>query len=80
MPVEWRATHRGFVLGEFRDLYGQPCSVQESSLATNHALWLGTNKDRIHLSRDAAVTLLEILQTFVETGELAKYVKVTNEP
>lgn len=73
MPVKWSYTGRGFILGEFHDLYQQPCSIQESSIATNHAIWLGTDKDRIHLSLDSAVTLIEILQEFVKTGDLSKY-------
>lgn len=36
-------TRRGFARGEFIDLYGSECSIQESSLATEAALWLGIN-------------------------------------
>lgn len=32
---------RGFVRGGFKDLYGADCSLQQSSLATQNALWLG---------------------------------------
>jgi len=34
-------TERGFPLGKFNDLYDQKCSIQQSSLATENALWLG---------------------------------------
>ena len=34
-------TSRGFGIIEFRDLYGAKCSMQESSLATSAAIWLG---------------------------------------
>lgn len=34
-------TLRGFVHAEFTDLYGEPCSIQDSSLATEDAVWLG---------------------------------------
>lgn len=40
-PVEVSTTHRGFVLSEFKDLYGTECSIQKSSLATADAIWLG---------------------------------------
>lgn len=34
-------TCRGFAYNEFTDLYGVTCSLQESSLATEPAIWLG---------------------------------------
>lgn len=34
-------TKRGFVIFEFTDLYGEQCSLQESSLADKDAIWLG---------------------------------------
>lgn len=34
-------TERGFVKGTFTDRYGVECSIQESSLATEGAIWLG---------------------------------------
>lgn len=34
-------TSRGFAIGEFEDLYGEKCSIQKSSLATDDAIWLG---------------------------------------
>ena len=40
-------TARGFVIGEFEDLYGVKCSIQESSLAEKPALWLGVHKPEI---------------------------------
>lgn len=36
-------TPRGFKVAEFKDLYEQKCSIQESSLATKAALWLGVD-------------------------------------
>lgn len=41
--MERTKTARGFELGKFTDLYGASCSVQASSLATEPAIWLGTN-------------------------------------
>lgn len=34
-------TQRGFDLKSFNDLYGEECSLQKSSLATDDAIWLG---------------------------------------
>lgn len=36
-------TGRGFGRREFMDMYGSTCSVQDSSLATDDAIWLGVN-------------------------------------
>jgi len=35
---------RGLRAGKFKDIYGQECSVQTSSLATKEAIWLGVDK------------------------------------
>lgn len=34
-------TNRGFGIYEFYDMYGSPCSLQDSSLATEAAIWFG---------------------------------------
>lgn len=39
--MELRKTERGFEIGEFTDRYGQRCSIQKSSLATEDAIWFG---------------------------------------
>lgn len=44
MDLKVNNTSRGFGRIEFTDLYGVPCSVQESSLATDDAIWLGANE------------------------------------
>ncbi len=36
-------TERGFHVVNFIDRYGVPCSLQESSLATEEAIWFGCN-------------------------------------
>lgn len=41
--LEPQTTNRGFALREFVDLYGSKCSIQESSLANEGALWLGVD-------------------------------------
>lgn len=37
-------TERGFERLEFTDRYGVKCSLQQSSLATEEAIWLGCNE------------------------------------
>lgn len=37
-------TDRGFARIEFTDRYGVACSLQQSSLATEDAIWLGCNE------------------------------------
>lgn len=41
---------RGFVGAAFEDLYGQQCSIQNSSLATEGAIWIGVENTGPHLS------------------------------
>ena len=41
MDIKETTTHRGFKLIEFKDRYGAECNIQESSLATEHAIWFG---------------------------------------
>jgi len=36
-------TPRGFSIAKFNDRYGQQCSIQKSSLATEDAIWLGVD-------------------------------------
>ena len=54
MEIKSSRTLRGFALGEFVDLYGDECSIQKSSLATDDAIWLGITdaKPKI-MARDA---------------------------
>lgn len=70
-------TARGFAVGRFEDLYGAKCSVQDSSLATAFALWLGVDQDadgedgvRMHLTQDMVRALLPVLQRFADTGSI----------
>lgn len=34
---------RGFALYHFKDRYNQRCSIQKSSIGTEHCIWLGTD-------------------------------------
>jgi len=84
MKIE--TTGRGFQIITFEDRYGQPCSLQESSLADGAHVWLGVSKRtdlntgaeladsknfRMHLSRDHVRELLPHLIAFAETGGIA---------
>lgn len=42
--ITWDETPRGYSAGTFKDLYGEECSVQDSSLASQPAIWLGIDK------------------------------------
>jgi hypothetical protein len=50
-------TNRGFSLIEFRDYYEHKCTLQESSLATEEAIWLGCNQGSHY---DERVQVVEI--------------------
>lgn len=43
MGFKQSVTTRGFGIIEFEDFYGAECNIQESSLATENAIWLGVN-------------------------------------
>lgn len=75
MKIELRKTDRGFVRGEFIDLALASCSIQESSLGTDSALWLGVNYNagRMHLTVGMVKELIPLLQTFVATGLLEQF-------
>ncbi len=64
-----QTTNRGFVRLEFSDLYEKNCSIQESSLATDEAIWLGCNEGthtdnvclaRMHLNKEQIEMLIPI--------------------
>lgn len=73
-----KAGPRGLILGEFEDRYGQKCSIQESSLATDSAIWLGVDVDlngkevaaRMHLTRAQVKDLIPVLRYFARNGSL----------
>jgi len=43
-------TARGFKILKFYDRYGQECSLQESSLATESAIWFGIDNTGPHIT------------------------------
>jgi len=65
-------TERGFGLGTFKDAREQECSLQDSSLATEAAIWLGVDvnqagqrvSNRMHLTTDMVEALVPLLETF----------------
>lgn len=71
-------TPRGFARVDFLDRSGQACSLQKSSLATEEAIWLGVDGDRVgnqisarmHLTQEDVAGLLPYLHRFVETGQV----------
>lgn len=64
------ANDRGFLRGEFRDGYNQPCIIQESSSAEGNYIWLGHVGTPMHLTQEVAADLIPHLQRFIETGRL----------
>jgi hypothetical protein len=76
------ATGRGFELIEFADKYGEPCSLQQSSLAEytkpgTSAVWLGCERacctpqgeplaPRMHLDRKQVAALIAHLQRWLD--------------
>lgn len=67
-------TGRGFAVMRGIDRYGQPYSIQDSSLATEACIWLGSDgpePGRAHLTKDDAAALIPLLQSFVDTGSIA---------
>lgn len=71
MPIGFYKTERGFGVGYFVDLYGELMEVQDSSLATKAATWIGLKgQRRAHLDQDMARALIVVLQRFVDTGSI----------
>lgn len=57
-------TDRGFSCIEFSDRYGDLCSIQKSSLATEDAIWIGiVDANPQIMARDAAEEGIDTLQT-----------------
>lgn len=50
-------THRGFAYAEFTDIYGYPCSIQKSSLATEDAIWIGIDDPKSQIMASQAKRL-----------------------
>ena len=55
--IQIGTTQRGFSLGEFTDRYGEKCSIQKSSLATEDAIWLGVDNPNPKILASKAASL-----------------------
>jgi hypothetical protein len=68
--MDIQVTPRGFKIASFKDLNQQDCSLQESSLATDDAIWLGVDDARMHINQELAEELIIHLQKFIDDGVL----------
>lgn len=55
--IEFGDTQRGFRKGTFIDRYGEKCSIQKSSLASEDAIWLGIENANPQIMQSDAVRL-----------------------
>ena len=81
-------TQRGFQRIDFKDAYGEPCSLQVSSSASMQAVWLGQEHEtihqvtgekcgaRMHLERRTVKSLIRHLQNWLDTGDFSKKAKL----
>lgn len=72
MYTEETRTERGFIVRRFKDIYNKECSIQESSLATEDAIWMGAGSERMHLNQAMVADLIPQLQHFVQYGTLPR--------
>jgi len=81
MKIEF--TNRNFALAKFKDRYGERCSIQDSSSATENCIWLGCEHEtldnngqpcgaRMHVDIDLARELIVLLQRFIDNGTIAE--------
>lgn len=81
--MEVARTSRGFAVARGVDRYAAPYSIQDSSLAEEAAIWLGSDAEtggRAHLTQDMAAGLIPLLQRFVATGSIACPLNVRAAP
>ena len=64
-----RRTERGFEIITFHDRYNQACSLQQSSLAFEDAIWLGIAGNRMHLTESQVMNLVERLNVWLLSGD-----------
>lgn len=77
---KYEMTERGFGRYEFRDDYGELCSLQESSNAEREAVWLGCDRGthaagevciaRMHLTVPMVERLVEELNAWLSSGRV----------
>lgn len=61
-----KATERGFPFSDFKDLYGEKCSIQKSSIVHPQCIWLGISEVRPRIMSRDAIKLGLREQTFDE--------------
>jgi len=70
---EVKHTCRGLRFYEFEDLNNKKCTIQKSSIATEHAILLGISEEvrnTMHLTQGQARELGKMLIHFADSGEL----------
>ena len=89
--MQVKKTGRGFSLIEFKDTKGEDCSIQKSSLADADYLWIGMDRapaphlghelsPRMHIDQETAAQLIEVLTTFVNTGDICQQSESSTSP
>jgi hypothetical protein len=68
--MERSTTERGFPVITFTDFYGNPCSIQMSSIFYPPCLWIGRGNERMHLSFDQIQEIHKLLGEYLETGKI----------
>lgn len=63
-------TNRGFICYSGKDRYDAEYSLQESSIASEACIWLGSKPNRMHLTQSMVKEMIPLLQHFVEHGDL----------
>lgn len=64
-------TDRNFARIDFEDVNKEPCSIQESSMANEGCfLWLGTNKNRMHLDKKTAKAIVTEIEYWLKNDQL----------
>lgn len=73
-------TEQGFPIIEFKDLVGQDCSIEASTLIMpmsaarmskpgSSAVWIGTRANEMHITRDQAKALILHLEIWLKTSQ-----------
>lgn len=70
--IHWRITERGYLVGEFRDVDGEPGII--SQVHDYPSVYLGRDGDPVCVSRDQARLLGSLLTAFADTGDLREAV------
>lgn len=69
MEIKIYKSDRWFERWDFEDYYKKECSIQESSLATEKAIWLWCNEERMHLTEPMVKEIVKKMQNRLDTGD-----------